>query len=106
MRRREPPVPVGAHSLPAKLRRFDPADWPVKLPAHTVEMIRQTTAANPGSGTAEAGIAAMERWYSRRRWNDARRDWCREHNLTNARGEIDWHRFGPVVHSRTGTRRA
>ena len=98
MRRRQPTPSPRAAKLPDKLRQFDPANWPVPPPSqYDLEGDASAVTNNPHTITPGYTVALMQYARARRAWRDAQRDWCRQHGLTNDRGQIDWRRFGPLL---------
>ncbi len=104
MRRRVLPAPVIEAELPVRLKRFCQADWSdVHATAHDRLDAESIAAANAGTTSLEQQLSMMARWRRRRQFDDARTAWCVEHGLTDERGEIDWQRFGPLLHDRNHT---
>jgi hypothetical protein len=95
VKRRQPAVDLDGAALPDRLRTFTAADWPGSTTLQRAEAA--DLAAGSSGVTADAALAIVDRHHRRRQWESARLAWCAEHDLTDERGRIDWHRFRALL---------
>lgn len=102
--RRKPRDPVAdttIEALAAGYRAAVPpcgdAHWREGLPLpDDWDTARQQASSNPGD-SIETTLAFLVLARAHRRWSQAERRWCHDHDLADERGAIDWTRFGPIV---------
>jgi hypothetical protein len=97
-RRQSADLAAVASTLPESLRTYRPDEWPAPEPSDD-DRDFDAAAVAMNSRTVKPGeyLALIACRRSRRAFNDARTEWCRTHGLTDDRGNIDWHRFGPLL---------